>query len=218
MSRIDPRPPEPRWSRRKDARPEEITSSALELFVERGYAATRLEDVAARAGVSKGTLYLYFANKEDLFKAVVREGLVARLAQLGDLIEAHDGGTLDLLRQLMLGWWTHIGASRLSGIPKLVISEARNFPEITRIYLDEVVLPAQHALAGLIRRGVERGEIRPLDPILASQLLTAPILMMSLWRTSLDDCSSEPIDPMALLEAHLETFSHGVAAAAGDRS
>jgi len=193
-------------------------SSALELFVERGYAATRLEDVAARAGVSKGTLYLYFANKEELFKAVVREGLVARLAELGDVIEAHSGSTLDLLRQLMLGWWSHIGNSRLSGIPKLVVSEARNFPEIARVYLEEVVLPAQHALTRLIRRGVERGEIRPIDPTLASHLLTAPVLMLSLWQNSLDSCSPEHIDPVALLEAHLDTFSRGVAAAPGDRS
>src|SRR5688572_7423730 len=144
---------EPRWTRRKEARPEEITAAALDLFVERGFAATRLEDVAARAGVSKGTLYLYFANKEELFKAVIREALVARLTTLRTLVENHSGGTLELLRALIMGWWGYVGDSPVSGIPKLVISEARNFPEIARFYLDEVVLPTQDALAAIIRRG-----------------------------------------------------------------
>jgi AcrR family transcriptional regulator len=204
---------EPRWNRRKDARPDEIVSAALELFVERGYAATRLDDVAARDGVSKGTLYLYFANKEELFKAVVREALVARLTQLRSVVESHRGSTLELLRDLIRRWWGYVGDSRVSGIPKLVMSEARNFPEIARFYLDEVVLPAQDALAGIVRRGIERGEIRPIDPALASQLLTAPVLMISLWRNSVEACTAQKIDPLALLEAHLETFSRGVAAA-----
>ena len=68
----------PRWERRKEARPAELLAAALELFVEKGYAGTRLDDVAQRAGVSKGTLYLYFENKEDLFKAVVRESEIGR--------------------------------------------------------------------------------------------------------------------------------------------
>jgi AcrR family transcriptional regulator len=203
---------EPRWARRKGARPDEITAAALTLFVERGYAATRLEDVATRAGVSKGTLYLYFANKEDLFKAVIREALVARLTELRTLVENHSGGTLELLRALIKGWWGYVGDSPVSGIPKLVISEARNFPEIARFYLDEVVLPAQEALAAIIRRGIERGEIRPVDPALASHLLTAPVLMISLWRNSIEACTVQRIDPVALLDAHLETFSRGMAA------
>jgi AcrR family transcriptional regulator len=96
---------EPRWTRRKEARPEEITAAALELFVERGYAATRLEDVAGRAGVSKGTLYLYFANKEELFKAVVREGLVSPIAEMRGLVDQFEGSTQELIRMMLFGWW-----------------------------------------------------------------------------------------------------------------
>ena len=99
---------EPRWARRKHARPEEITAAALELFVERGYAGTRLEDVAASAGISKGTLYLYFANKEELFKAVVREGLVSPIAEMRGLVDHYEGSTLELLRMMLFGWWERI--------------------------------------------------------------------------------------------------------------
>ena len=88
---------QPRWTRRKDARPEEISAAALDLFVERGYAGTRLDDVAARAGVSKGTVYLYFASKEDLFKAVVREGLVSPLTEFrSSVLEQYRGSTFEL--------------------------------------------------------------------------------------------------------------------------
>jgi len=203
---------EPRWTRRKEARPEEITAAALELFVERGYANTRLEDVAARAGVSKGTVYLYFANKEDLFKAVVREVLVARLAEFRGQIEHYQGGTMDLLRLMMRTWWQHVGSTPISGIPKLILSEARNFPEITRFYIDEVVRPGQETLAALIERGIARGEFRPVDPQLTVNLLTAPMLLICMWRNSLEPFSSEKLDAAALLEAHLQLLERGLAA------
>ena len=203
---------EPRWTRRKEARPEEITAAALELFVERGYANTRLEDVAALAGISKGTLYLYFANKEELFKAVVREALVARMAEFRGQIEQYQGSTFDLLRLLVRGWWERIGSTRISGIPKLVLSEARNFPEIARFYVDEVVRPGRKTIEAVIRRGIERGEFRKVDVEYAAHLLVAPMLLISLWRNSLEPCSDEKIDPAALLELHVETLSRGLAA------
>src|SRR6185436_19045993 len=141
---------ERRWTRRKEARPEEITAAALDLFVERGYANTRLEDVATLAGVSKGTLYLYFANKEELFKAVVREGLVSPIAEVRGIIDNYDGRAFDLLRMVLHGWWQRIGSTPVSGIPKLILAEARNFPEIAQFYLAEVVRPGLEAIAGII--------------------------------------------------------------------
>ena len=119
---------EPRWERRKDERPGELTAAALELFVERGYANTRLEDVAKRAGVSKGTLYLYFENKEELFKAVVREGIVTTIEEAERVFEHYEGAMADLLGALVHGWWARIGSTKAAGIPKLMMSEAGNFP------------------------------------------------------------------------------------------
>ena len=151
---------EPRWTRRKEARPEEITAAALELFVERGFAATRLEDVAARAGVSKGTVYLYFANKEDLFKAVVREGLVSPIAEMKDFAAQYPGSSFALLRMLILGWWEKVGATGMSGIPKLLLGESGNFPELVRFYLAEVVEPGHEVMMAIVKRGIARGEFR----------------------------------------------------------
>jgi len=202
---------ERRWTRRKEARPEEITAAALALFVERGFAATRLDDVASRAGVSKGTVYLYFANKEELFKAVIREALVARLVEFRGQIEQFEGSTFELLRLVFKTWWERIGSTRISGIPKLILSEARNFPEIARFYVKEVVRPGRETLAAVIQRGIDRGEFRPVDPERVAHLLAAPMLQISLWRNALEPCSDERIDPAALIETHVEMLSRGLA-------
>jgi AcrR family transcriptional regulator len=203
---------EPRWTRRKHARPEEITAAALESFVERGYAATRLEDVAARAGISKGTLYLYFTNKEELFKAVVREALVARLVEFRSQIGQFQGSSSDLLRLVFKTWWERIGSTPISGIPKLILSEARNFPEIAHFYVHEVIRPGRETLAAVIRRGIERGEFRKVDPETVAHLIAAPMLQISLWRNSLEPCCDERIDPDALIRAHVDMLSRGLAA------
>jgi AcrR family transcriptional regulator len=205
---------EPRWTRRKEARPEEIMAAALELFVERGFAATRLEDVAARAGVSKGTVYLYFANKEDLFKAVVREGLVSPIAEMKGFVEQFPGGSFELLRMLIHGWWEKVGATRISGIPKLLFGESGNFPDLVRFYLAEVVEPGQAVLTAIVRRGIARGEFRDMDPDQAAMLIAAPMLQLMLWRNALEPQSKFKIDPLRYLESHLEVLKRGLGAKA----
>ena len=205
---------EPRWTRRKEARPEEITAAALELFVERGFAATRLEDVAARAGVSKGTVYLYFANKEELFKAVVREGLVSPIAEMKDYVAQFPGSTFDLLRMLVLGWWEKVGATRMAGIPKLLLGESGNFPELVRFYLAEVVEPGHAVMTAIVKRGIARGEFRKVNPEDAALLIAAPLLQMMLWRTALEPQSKRKMDSARFLEAHLDMLGHGLSAKA----
>ncbi|MGA8048668.1 MAG: TetR/AcrR family transcriptional regulator [Burkholderiales bacterium] len=197
---------EPRWARRKEARPEEITRAALELFVERGYAATRLEDVATRAGVAKGTVYLYFANKAELFKAVVREGIVPPIAEMSSMVQHFEGTSFELLRLMLRGWWERIGSRPLSGIPKLIIAEAGNFPEIARFYMAEVVEPGQAAIIDIVRRGIARGEFRHIDANDAALLIAAPMLLTALWRNSLAPFAGAQLDEVRLLEAHLDTL------------
>ena len=204
---------EPRWTRRKEARPEEITAAALELFVERGYAGTRLDDVAARAGISKGTLYLYFANKADLFKAVVREGLVSPMGEVRELMDRLQGSAMDLLRVVVLGWWDRIGSTRVSGIPKLVVSEAGNFPEIAEFYLAEVVHPGTALIRDILERGIARGEVRPMDCDEAVHLVIAPVLMIALWKHSLGCFEPHRTEPRALLQTHLDMLQRGLAPA-----
>src|SRR5207247_9381339 len=148
----------PRWRRRKNARPEEIISAALEVFADRGFAATKLEDVARHAGVTKGTIYLYFENKEALFKAMVRETIVPAIAQGEQTVAEHRGSAADLLRRLLLGWWDLIGETSLSGIPKLMMAEAANFPELARFYYDEVVRGGQRLMGGVAWGGCRDGD------------------------------------------------------------
>lgn len=195
---------EPRWTRRKDARPDEITAAALQLFVERGYAATRLDDVAARAGVAKGTVYLYFANKAELFKAVVREGIVSPIAEMRSLARQFEGSSFELLRLMLSGWWQRIGSRPLSGIPKLIIAEAGNFPEIARFYIAEVVEPGHAAIVGVVQRGVARGEFRDVDADDTARLIAAPMLLTALWRNSLAPFAGASMDEVRFLEAHLD--------------
>ena len=202
---------EPRWTRRKHARPEEITAAALELFVERGYAGTRLDDVAAQAGISKGTLYLYFENKEELFKAVVREGLVSPIAEIRDIVDQFEGSTFELLRMMLFGWWERVGATRVSGIPKLIFAEAGNFPELARFYVAEVVDPGHDVIAAIVKRGIARGEFRAVDPEYAAQMIAAPMVFINMWCRSLAPHATRRIDPLRYLETHLEMLRHALA-------
>src|SRR5947209_1285330 len=123
--------------RRKEARPGELLDAALDLFVEKGFAATRAEEVAVRAGVSKGTLFLYFPSKEELFKAVVRENISGRFQEWNQEFENFEGSSADMVRYCFKIWWERIGATRASGITKLIMSEARNFPEIAAFRSEE---------------------------------------------------------------------------------
>src|SRR5574339_547168 len=136
-----PDEPAARRERRKQARPGELLDAALDLFVEKGFAATRSEEVAARAGVSKGTLFLYFPSKEELFKAVVRENISGRFKEWHEEFDSFQGTTAEMVRYCMRAWWERIGATRASGITKLIISEARNFPDIAAFYQQEVIRP-----------------------------------------------------------------------------
>jgi AcrR family transcriptional regulator len=200
----------PRWERRKEARPQELLAAALDLFVERGYAATRLDDVAARAGVSKGTLYLYFTNKEELFKAVVRENVVPVLGAAEGIVNAYEGPTADLFREIVLGWWERIGNTKLSGITKLIMAESANFPEVTQFYHDEVITRGRAVLTALLQRGIDRGEFRAIDITHTMNVIIAPVLMLILWKHSFGACGAEPISPDRFLNSFIDVFLHGV--------
>lgn len=199
-----------RWRRRKEARPSELTAAALELFVEKGFAATRLDEVAARAGVSKGTLYLYFESKEDLFKAVIREGLLPLLAEGEELMASMPGSASDLFKAIVLRWWEIVGEGPIGGIPKLIFAEARNFPEIARFYADEVIERGKRLFVAVFQRGIDSGEFRPFDPNTLVHLVISPLIMRVIWKHSLDCCgvSNVPID--AYLREYLELTLRGL--------
>jgi AcrR family transcriptional regulator len=201
----------PRWERRKDARPQELLAAALELFVDRGYAATRLEDVARRAGVSKGTLYLYFENKEELFKAVVRENIVDVIGRAeSDVAAADNVPSNDLLVATLRRWWSDVSSTRASGLAKLMVAEAGNFPEIARFYNEEVVMRGSALIASIVQRGVDRGEFMPVDADMMTRVLTAPVTMLMLWAHSFDPCCG-PIDAGAFMDTYVGLVQRGMA-------
>jgi AcrR family transcriptional regulator len=202
-------PPPIRWRRRKEARPEEILAAALASFTERGFAATRLEDVAARAGISKGTLYLYFRSKEELFKAVVRATLVPNLVRVEALAASFEGPSALLLERLLLTM-AGVVSTRVGGIPKLVIAEAGNFPDLARFYLDEVVRRGLRLIASILHRGIERGEFRAVDVDHAVFCVIAPMLIAALWKNSLEPHDDTLLDAQALARAHLDLLLRGL--------
>ena len=201
-----------RRERRKEARPGELLDAALDLFVEKGFAATRSEEVAARAGVSKGTLFLYFPTKEELFKAVVRENMSGRFAEWREEFEAFEGTTADMVRYCMRVWWERIGATRASGITKLMISEARNFPELAAFYQQEVIRPGTQLVRRILQRGVDRGEFRPIDLDYTVFSIVAPMIFLIMMKHSLGVCVPQeyPLDPERYVNAQVETLLQGL--------
>ena len=197
--------------RRKDARPQELLDAALDLFVERGFAATRSEDVAARAGVSKGTLYLYYPSKEELLKEVIRHHVINPIAEGVQIIRDFDGPTPELLALVLRLWWERIGETRASGIIKLMTSEVRNFPEIAQFYVDEVVTPSNQMLAQVIQRGVDRGEFREVNVIEVVHALVGPLVFLALNKHSLGACSAAfLLEPKVVIAALVDMVLFGL--------
>lgn len=198
--------------RRKEARPGELLDAALDLFVEKGFAATRSEEVAVRAGVSKGTLFLYFPSKEELFKAVVRENMVRHQTEGAEEIARFEGPTAELLQYLMLEWWRRYGATKASGISKLVMSEASNFPDLARFFQDEVVTPGHAMIRSVLQRGVDRGEFRAVDLDLTVHSVLAPLLFLVTWKHSMAPCcpSTQQIDPETFIRHHTDLLVRGL--------
>jgi len=203
-----------RHARRKDARPGELLAAALDLFVEKGFAATRAEEVAARAGVSKGTLFLYFASKEELFKAVVRENISGRFSQWNAEFDAFEGSTADMLRRCMMLWWARLGSSKASGITKLMLGEAKNFPELAAFYQHEVIRPGQELIRRILQRGVDRGEFAPVNMKYGTYAVLAPMLFLQLLvhsRTAcFDDADASPVVPEEFLAVQVQTILEGL--------
>jgi len=206
-------PDEPaRHARRKVARPGELLAAALDLFVEKGFAATRVDEVARRAGVSKGTLFLYFPSKEELFKAVVRENISGRFAEWDEEINQFEGSTRDMLHYCLHSWWERIGATKASGIPKLMMSEAHNFPELASFYQREVIQPGTALIERILRRGVARGEFRPMDYKYGVFMVLAPLLFLAMSRHSLATCceSLAQLEPEKYLAMQFDTLISGL--------
>lgn len=209
---IDARQPAPARQRRKEARPQELLAAALELFVDKGFAATRSEEVAARAGVSKGTLYLYYPSKQELFKAVVRENLAVHIAEGLQIVAQHQGSMADLLRFVMSEWWRRVGQGGAAGICKIMVAEARNFPELAQFYVDEVIEPSHQLIGSVLERGIASGEFRPVPLDETVQVMIGPVLQQMLFQSSFGACQMHrPLpEPAAVLQMQMDLMLEGL--------
>jgi TetR/AcrR family transcriptional regulator len=207
--------PSPRRERRKHERPGELLQAALELFVEKGFAATKVEEVALRAGVSKGTLFLYYDSKVELFKAVVQANLSPHFIAWDQEYEQFQGSTAEMLRYGLSSWWERIGNTLAGGLTKLVLSESNNFPEVAAFYREQVMAPGQALLQRMLQRGIDRGEWPAMDVAQSSLSLMSAMVFVMMWRHSLARCGQGPgFDPHAFLMSHLDLVLKGLAAPA----
>lgn len=198
-----------RWRRRKENRPAEILAAALKTFSNKGYAATKLDVVAKEAGVSKGTLYLYFDSKEALFKAVVTEFVLPQIAKAEAQAVNFTGSIKELMFKLLEQWRVNVLETELSGIPKMMVAESSNFPELATFYLENVVLRTRQFVANLVKLGIERGEFRQCDSEYAARIFLSPMFFSAIWQHSLAPFDNE-YDINEYLNFHLENFIRGI--------
>ncbi len=199
-----------RWQRRKEARIPEILDAALACFAEKGFAATRMEDIASRAGISKGTVYLYFESKQAVFKALARQSIGAQL----EGVLAHVAGSQDTSAELLrfvIGAIAHfaITSDRVI-LGKVLLAEAGNFPELAEFWRREIIDRGLEVFQTIIRRGVASGEFRDVPPEHAARLCIAPILVLVLWRTIFAQFDRAPYDYQGLVDTHMDTLLRGL--------
>ena len=203
---------QPRWQRRAEDRPREICAAALDVFAEKGFAAARLEEIAKRAGVSKGTLYLYFKDKEDLFRAVVRDTVAPNIEGIRASLANADIPFAQVIRSFLPRFAEITGRVPVGAVAKMVIGESRNFPELAKVWHDHVASKAIGMIAELIAQAQAKGEVRPGDPRLHAFTLMGPMLMGVLWRETFTPVGGAPIDLPAIARQHVETIVAGLAA------
>ena len=181
---------EPRWRRLPEERPRQILSAALDVFGERGLAAARLEDIAKRAGLSKGTIYLYFPNKEELFREMVRDIVVSKIERREEEFNARTRSATETLIDFMRGHWTFIRSPQFAPLFRLIHAEIHHFPDLARFYAEEVAARGQRLVARIVEQGIASGEFRQTDPVAAARMLTAPFIVHGLWCTHREAFSS----------------------------
>jgi AcrR family transcriptional regulator len=203
---------EPRWQRRPDARPEEILEAAKHVFGESGYAGTKLEDVARRAGVSKGTLYLYFDSKEALFREMVRAKVVAALAHAEEAVRTFDGSSRELLVILISSMYRRLRDDGMARVGRVVQAELPSFPELAQFYFEEVILRSRRLVSRVLERGVESGEFREVSHGFAARGLASLLVHTAQLQCFFHDFDPDQLSDEAALGGLVDLYLHGVVA------
>lgn len=199
-----------KWKRRKEQRPHEIMLAALTLFVEKGFAATKIEDIARQANVSKGTVYLYYASKQNLFQSMVHELMIPKISEVEEYIASYKGSHVELLKIVALQWWQTVKTSGLTGVPRLIICEADKFPDLTRFYVKEVIHRIQNILVNIIKSGIRESEFRKINPVLSARAILSSLVYFSMWDISLKKYDQPDIDVEQLIKQQLDIVINGI--------
>lgn len=198
----------PTFSRRKEDRPAEILKAALEEFSVNGFAGTRLEDVAGRAGISKGTIYLYFSSKEELFEAVVRDRIIPYFEKMEEIGKQSGGSASDILREQLKIIHRELVSTDTRYIPKLMIGEGNRFPKLAEFYFREIITRIHRLLRSVIKRGVDAGEFRKEALNWNLQAILSPALSAAMWRVVFDQF--DPLDTEKMLNTHIDLLLNGL--------
>ncbi|MDR6643378.1 AcrR family transcriptional regulator [Luteibacter sp. 1214] len=200
---------EPKWSRRKDARPQEIIEAAIDEFVAKGYANAKLADIARRAGVVKGTIYRYFETKADVFRAVARHLVTEHLSTIENASSSADNDVTTVLPMILSQVADRMSDPRVPGIVRMVLVEGRTFPDLAAVWHDEVIGKVAAFLTANIQRGQSTGSIREGDPALMLFSIMGPMLLGVLFRDTFPDSPLAP-DLNALAAQHADLLRHGM--------
>jgi len=214
MTHAPDAPSDPKWRRLPEERPHQILLAAIEVFGEHGIAGAKLEEIAARAELSKGTIYLYFSSKEELFREVVRQLVVPRIAVVERALD--EGTPTEQLERYMRLQWEHFDRPGTAGWIRLVLTELHKYPDLAEFYYSEVIAASNHRLGDVLRRGMETGEFRNMDPLATVSIIKAIALMHVLWsQTPLPTSVAGTYTRGASLDAIIDFVFHSLRPVAG---
>jgi len=191
----------PRYQRRKEDRPHEITAAAFDAFAENGYSATRVEEVAKRAGVSKGLMYLYFKTKEELFKAVIKSVVIRRVDALVEAVDTTELSSEAFIRGPLASFMKQVPGSPVAIVIRLLIAEGQRHPDLAAYYHEHVVAKGLATISAFIQRGIDRGEFRQSPVTDLPHLFLAPVMLSIIWRSLF---SQQNLDTDKLIDTQLE--------------
>jgi AcrR family transcriptional regulator len=200
----------PRWQRRKEERPSAIVAAALQVFAEKGFAGAKMDEIAARAGLSKGAVYLYFPTKEDVFRAVVEQAVAPNIDALGKVVLSIEMPFPERVRALLPRLGQILMSAPIGAVAKMVLGESRNFPELAKVWHDNVVARGLSLICQIVERAQEKGEVRSGDPRIHAFSIMGPMMVGALWRETFTPVGGAEIDLVAVASQHAESVLEGL--------
>lgn len=200
----------PKWRRRADERPDEVLDAALKMFARKGFAATKVEDIAREAGLSKGAIYRYFSSKEEIFESLVNRAIVPLADRTLELAETATDDPQSLIRAVVTVVTVKMTDPDTLALPRIVLQEAGLFPGLAELYRRQVIDKAVAALELIVKRGIASGHFRPVNPRLAVRSLMGPVLAHFILGQIFGVDRDAPVPAEVFVESHLDILMHGL--------